>query len=311
MTKTSKSILAKQQQPPCPVLFVGNLPFGATIETIREHLESHVVVKGKKGKEKEKGKKKKLDDDASSSSSESEGEELKEDRPKKKKGKRKEPEILTFEPQADGESSDSDSSFEDEEPKKASEGRENKEADKPSPLKPVLSPKEALGLRAIRLGTFEDTGGCKGWAFLDFDSAAHATAALLRLPNHYFLSRELKLEFASADAIRRGGYVEDPENPGQYVYGFKGVPSKNGKKASKRKDMRPPRAKRAQVRQEKEEERTKEKERLLAEGVPVVTAAPSVAPAERKTRPKPGSALAMAKRESVAIVPSQGKKVVF
>lgn len=149
------------------------------------------------------------------------------------------------------------------------------------------------------------------WAFLDFDSAAHATAALLRLPNHYFFDRELKLEFASAEAIRRGGYVEDPENPGQYVYGFKGVPSKNGKKASKRKDMRPPRAKRAQVRLEKEEERTKEKERLLADGVPVVSPAPPAKTAERKTRPKPGSALAMAKRESVAIVPSQGKKVVF
>jgi hypothetical protein len=30
-----------------------------------------------------------------------------------------------------------------------------------------------------------------------------------------------------------------------------------------------------------------------------------------KNRPKPGAALALAKRESAAIVPSQGKKVVF
>lgn len=149
------------------------------------------------------------------------------------------------------------------------------------------------------------------WAFLDFDSTAHATAALLRLPNHFFLNRELKLEYAGAEAIRRGGYVEDPDNAGQYVYGFKGVPAKGGKKSSKRKDMRPPRAKRALVRQEKEDERVKEKERRLVEGRPVVTPAAGTAPVERKVRPKPGSALAMAKRESVAIVPSQGRKVVF
>lgn len=30
-----------------------------------------------------------------------------------------------------------------------------------------------------------------------------------------------------------------------------------------------------------------------------------------KTRPKPGAALALAKRESVAIVPSEGKKITF
>jgi hypothetical protein len=30
-----------------------------------------------------------------------------------------------------------------------------------------------------------------------------------------------------------------------------------------------------------------------------------------KTRPKPGAALALAKRESVAIVPSQGQKITF
>ncbi|KAG8952632.1 hypothetical protein FRC04_003994 [Tulasnella sp. 424] len=309
MTKTSKSILAKQKQPPCPVLFVGNLPFGATSEYLREHLESHIVIKGKKGKDKEKKlKKTKQDDqDASSSGSESDDEEPKDKVAKKERRKQKEPEILTFEPQED---EGSDSSSEDEEPKLANAGGEH-EVVKPSPLKPMLSSKEALGLRAIRLGTFEDTGECKGWAFLDFESAAHATAALLRLPNHYFLNRELKLEFASADAIRRGGYVEDTENPGQYVFGFKGMPSKNGKKSTKRKDMRPPRAQRAQARQEREEDRAKEKERTLAEGIPVVTAAPTAKPAERKSRPKPGSALAMAKRESVAIVPSQGKKVVF
>ncbi|KAG8989805.1 hypothetical protein FRB90_002056, partial [Tulasnella sp. 427] len=110
----------------------------------------------------------------------------------------------------------------------------------------------------------------------------------------------LKLEYASADAVRRGGYVEDPEKPGQFVYAFKDKEKKKGN--SKRKDMRPPRSKRHLEKKDGEGE--------VDGGV----SAPAVkVSGERvmKVRPKPGSALAMAKRESVAIVPSQGKKVVF
>ncbi|KAG8938124.1 hypothetical protein FRC00_000583 [Tulasnella sp. 408] len=194
--------------------------------------------------------------------------------PKKKQGKREDPEILTFEPQADHGNSDLDSSSEDEELTTANEEGGNEEADKPPPLKPVLSPKEALGLRAIRLGAFKNKGEYRGWAYLDFDSAAHATAALIHLPNRYLFSRELELQFASIDATRRGGYVEDPENSGQYVYDFQGVPSKNGKKSSKSKDkrLRSSKKKRAQMRRE---ERAREKARLLAEMVPVITPAPT------------------------------------
>ncbi|KAG9009117.1 hypothetical protein FRB90_008555, partial [Tulasnella sp. 427] len=109
----------------------------------------------------------------------------------------------------------------------------------------------------------------------------------------------LKIEYASVDAVRRGGYVEDPEKPGQFVYAFKDKEKKKGN--SKRKDMRPPRSKRHL-------EKVGEVE--VDEGVGPLDVR---VPGERvtKVRPKPGSALAMAKRESVAIVPSQGKKVVF
>lgn len=81
---------------------------------------------------------------------------------------------------------------------------------------------DELGLRKVRMGTFEDSGKCKGsvsslpltssrrrearrWAFVDFTSIQHATKALTDPHNHSLDGRDLKLEYASADAIRRGG----------------------------------------------------------------------------------------------------------
>ena len=58
-SKTALKILAVQKRPPAPTLFVGNLGFEATEESIRKMVEAHgkaVAVFGK-GREKEKGKK--------------------------------------------------------------------------------------------------------------------------------------------------------------------------------------------------------------------------------------------------------------
>lgn len=60
------------------------------------------------------------------------------------------------------------------------------------------------GIRKVRMGTFEDTGKCKGFAFVDFDSAALATKALIEPRNARLLGRTLQLEFAGNDAVRRG-----------------------------------------------------------------------------------------------------------
>ncbi|KAG8978521.1 hypothetical protein FRB90_008414 [Tulasnella sp. 427] len=151
MTKTSKSILAKQKQPPCPVLFVGNLSFETTIDSLREHLESNIVKRVKKDKGKKVKKRKDEEEDDSGSDEEEGG--------KRKGGK--EEEILTFEPQPakpDSDSdSDSDSSSENNEPKPS-----NVKQEEPTKPSKAADPKELLGLRAIRLGTFEDSGSCKG-----------------------------------------------------------------------------------------------------------------------------------------------------
>lgn len=54
------------------------------------------------------------------------------------------------------------------------------------------------------MGTFEDTGKCKGFAFVDFASTTEATQALLEPRNGRLLGRSLQLEYAGVDAIRRG-----------------------------------------------------------------------------------------------------------
>ncbi|WFC96105.1 Nucleolar protein 13 [Malassezia brasiliensis] len=60
------------------------------------------------------------------------------------------------------------------------------------------------GIKKIRMGTFEDTGKCKGFAFVDFVSTTDATKALLEPRNGRLLGRTLQLEYAGVDAIRRG-----------------------------------------------------------------------------------------------------------
>lgn len=76
---------------------------------------------------------------------------------------------------------------------------------------------KGAGIRKIRMGTFQDTGKCKGcvaglttaltiyrWAFIDFLSPDQATASLLNARNHSLHGRELTVEYASLDAVRRG-----------------------------------------------------------------------------------------------------------
>ncbi|KAF9031876.1 hypothetical protein BDZ89DRAFT_1012897 [Hymenopellis radicata] len=115
-SKTAQKILREQKQPPAPTLFLGNLGFETTEDSIRQLFEAHRHTKKKEGDE------------------------------------------------------------------------ESKE----------------VWLRKVRMGTFEDSGACKGFAFVDFASTEHATSALINIKNHFLDGRKLKVEYASADAVRRG-----------------------------------------------------------------------------------------------------------
>ncbi|TEB37148.1 RNA-binding domain-containing protein [Coprinellus micaceus] len=163
----------------------------------------------------------------------------------------------------------------------------------------------------VRMGTFEDSGACKGFAFIDFSSVDNATSALINIRNHLFNGRELKVEYAGIDAVRRG--------PAKHL-----VPAASGAKGGKDRGEG---GKSFKPRGPKPSKPAYDTERNMEVDEP----APAPAPREDKpswndrpkkrvlndtrkvprARPTPGAALALAKRETAAIVPGQGKKTTF
>ena len=143
------------------------------------------------------------------------------------------------------------------------------------------------------------------FAFVDFTSTEHATAALVHPKNHQLDGRKLVVEYASADAVRRGG------GPGHKP---RKMPAE-GRPRTKRRDVL--------VGDEANEKDTMattttnsklEKEKSTVAGRGNDTPARSKVnngTRTRKSRPAPGAALALAKREQVAIVPSQGRRITF
>ncbi|KAF5388410.1 hypothetical protein D9615_000654 [Tricholomella constricta] len=171
-------------------------------------------------------------------------------------------------------------------------------------------------LRKIRMGTFEDSGACKGFSFVDFTSIEHATASLINPKNHHLNGRKLVVEYAGAEAVRRGA----PK-----------VKREEGSAPPRRRDDAPhtkrPESltKRPERKQRQDVSWSNDKaERHTDPGLAVTEAEGAEQREERTTstgearrvkgprsRPKPGAALALAKRESAAIVPSKGQKITF
>ncbi|TYJ53345.1 hypothetical protein B9479_006004 [Cryptococcus floricola] len=138
------------------------------------------------------------------------------------------------------------------------------------------------GLIKVRLAAFEDTGRCKGFAFLDFVSARHAKFSLANRKNHYFNGRKLNLEFASESSAKRSGADKLRKFAGE----------------GKPKPRFPPRV---EGEGGDDEERPVEAEKKDQRGKKW----------EASGRQRPGAALAMAKRENVGIVEGSGTKVTF
>lgn len=140
------------------------------------------------------------------------------------------------------------------------------------------------------------------FAFLDFTSTEHATAALINPRNHRLNGRDLVVEYASADAVRRGG---GPRLQSEHKTG-----------PGTRHDGRQPDAE-SHPRSQSHPRRRDEKEHSTQQDDAESTRwnqkeSPRHIKADRfRGRPKPGAALAQAPRESAAIIPSQGQKIVF
>ncbi|RDB19840.1 Nucleolar protein 13 [Hypsizygus marmoreus] len=169
-------------------------------------------------------------------------------------------------------------------------------------------------IRKVRMGTFEDSGQCKGFAFVDFTSTEHATAALINPKNHHLNGRKLVVEYASAEAVRRGApKVKREDGASNYVPPKRRDPLARGSRPEK-----------PQGRQPQDSSRSRETADQMADFTPTVVtgakyrqgdepASNGIGRREKgpRVRPKPGAALALAKRESAAIVPSKGQKITF
>lgn len=152
------------------------------------------------------------------------------------------------------------------------------------------------------------------WAFVDFTSIEHATEALTNPKNYFLNGRKLVVEYASPEAVRRGGGPR----------GIKGQKEKDtrqdgetGDDGRRRERVRPVR-KRKDAEDDGEEgaggESQHPTKRMRVEKPEHPRSRTEKGDDSRKSfksRAKPGAALAMAKREAVSIVPSQGKKIVF
>ncbi|KAH9894454.1 hypothetical protein C8Q73DRAFT_695615 [Cubamyces lactineus] len=167
---------------------------------------------------------------------------------------------------------------------------------------------EEKWIRKVRMGTFEDSGKCKGWAFVDFTSIEHATAALTNPRNHQLDGRKLVVEYASPEAVRRGGGGSPRADKDQKGRGQK--PGAKRDRAARNDDADGAEGDGSPAKKRRTEEREGEGEsRAASRGKRTDVAGKGGK--NPRARAKPGAALAQAKREDVAIVPSQGKKIVF
>jgi len=145
------------------------------------------------------------------------------------------------------------------------------------------------------------------FGFVDFASIDYATSALINMKNHFLDGRNLTVQFASADAVRRG-----PNKPV--------IPAGTSSTRKPRIPAADPKAKYNNRRGKPQSSFTQDKE--TNDDVPAAEADEKEKteqprgqkpPAKSFGRPRPGAALALAKRQSAAIVPAAGssKKIVF
>lgn len=157
------------------------------------------------------------------------------------------------------------------------------------------------------------------WAFVDFTSIQSATAALIHPKNKTLDGRSLVIEYASPDAVRRGGGILPRNGPvnrnkheraqGNFVKGSKFV--RKDRKSDVALELGQPSVADAEIRTSGETVADPEIKRRAIQKTDGRGARNGKRERQPRTRAAPGAALALAKRESVAIIPPQGNKIVF
>jgi RNA recognition motif-containing protein len=150
---------------------------------------------------------------------------------------------------------------------------------------------------------------------VDFTSIDHATSVLINPKNHHLNGRDLVVQYAGADAVRRGAVKTKPVDGAAPKKGRRPLsagykpkrPRPQGESSSA--DKEPTRKHKETKPVEDDSDSFKVKRENPDEDQR--TSKDGVRHKGPRTRPKPGAALALAKRESAAIIPSQGQKITF
>ena len=148
------------------------------------------------------------------------------------------------------------------------------------------------------------------WAFVDFTSTQHATASLINPRNHSLDGRKLVVEYASPDAVRRGGGPRESNiegGGGRKVRKPKSAGYIRNKPKSAAGRVTEDGEKKLNKKERKAEKVTRKLEKDLGRKYGAVERAST----GKGERPKPGAALALAQRGTAAILPSQGQKIAF
>jgi hypothetical protein len=155
LNKTARKIMDRQRNAPGPTLFIGNLGFETKVEDIRNMFDAHqkaqaawapVVKGGEKGEEKDEKKDEEVDEDREDDDSDDEESE--------------EDDASEEEQEVDSEGEQGENDLEEEAPKPVEKVKRERKEKVTGPKD--LSKANDAGIRKVRLGTFEDTGKCKG-----------------------------------------------------------------------------------------------------------------------------------------------------
>lgn len=168
------------------------------------------------------------------------------------------------------------------------------------------------------------------WAFIDFYNAAQATQSLIDGRNHYMNGRTLTVEYASSDAVRRGGGKMEGADAaaGQKPRGRTAPEGRTSSyQGGKRKREAQEDTSEQATGRELNEDSEMPKQAFYRPPLPLQPWKEAAAKVhkpnkeerqalreERKSkgkRQKPGAALANAQREKIAIQPGAGKKITF
>ncbi|KAG0368165.1 hypothetical protein BGX24_002920 [Mortierella sp. AD032] len=161
-------------------------------------------------------------------------------------------------------------------------------------------------IRKVRLATFEDSGKCKGFAYIDYMAPESAVAALTDPKKHFLDGRKLNLEYASAEATLKGNPREfrkrkrEEEDAAAIARG-EVPPSQLEGGANYDPEATAAAAEDEERRKHNAEQKAKRQRR-----------APGEAPVKKlQGHQRPGFALANAQRATTGIVEFKGAKVTF